>query len=84
VRKDGRKYLDVDVTIAMDYITLAATDLGLGTCFIAAFDAENAHRVLTIPEGIEPILFTPLGYPADNPGIKKRKELDELITYEHW
>jgi nitroreductase len=84
VRKDGRKYLDVDVTIAMDYITLAATDLGLGTCFIAAFDAENARRVLTIPEGIEPILFTPLGYPADNPGIKKRKELDELITYEHW
>ena len=84
VRKDGRKYLDVDVTIAMDYMTLAATDLGLGTCFIAAFDAENARRVLTIPEGIEPILFTPLGYPADNPGIKKRKELDELITYEHW
>lgn len=84
VRKDGRQYLDVDVTIAMDYITLAATDLGLGTCFIAAFDAENARRVLTIPEGIEPILFTPLGYPADNPGIKKRKELDELITYEHW
>jgi nitroreductase len=84
VRKDGRKYLDVDVAIAMDYITLAATDLGLGTCFIAAFNAENARQVLAIPEEIEPILFTPLGYPDDTPGIKKRKSLDELINYDHW
>jgi nitroreductase len=84
VRKDGRKYLDVDVAIAMDYITLAATDLGLGTCFIAAFDAENARRVLSIPDEAEPILFTPLGYPADTPGIKRRKDLDDLVRYEHW
>jgi len=84
VRKDGRKYLDVDIAIVMDYITLAATDLGLGTCFIAAFDADNARRVLSIPDEAEPILFTPLGYPADTPGIKKRKSLDDLVSYEHW
>ena len=84
VRKDGRCYLDVDVAIVMDYITLAATDLGLGTCFIAAFDAGHAREVLSLPDNLEPILFTPLGYPDDLPGIKKRKKLKELVRYEHW
>jgi len=84
VRKDNREYLFVDVAIVMDYITLEATDLGLGTCMIAAFDAVNARKVLSIPDDAEPILFTPLGYPADTQGIRKRKELKDLLHYEHW
>ena len=83
-RKDGRNYVDVDTTIAMDHLILAATELGLGTCWIAAFDSDAAREVLKIPEGIEPLLFTPLGYPADEMGVKTRKELDELVHYEYW
>jgi nitroreductase len=84
IRKDGRSYLDVDIAIVMDQMVLAATDLGIGTCFIAAFDAANARKVLSIPNDVEPMLFTPLGYPADIPGIKKRKNLEELVRYEKW
>jgi len=84
VRRDGRLYLDVDAAIVMDHMVLAASDIGLGTCFIAAFDSTNARKVLLIPDDVEPILFTPLGYPDDAPGIKLRKNLDELVRYEHW
>jgi nitroreductase len=84
IRKDGRSYLDVDIAIVMDHMVLAAADIGLGTCFIAAFDATNTRKVLSIPEEVEPILFTPLGYPADTAGIKKRKTIEELVRYEHW
>ena len=84
VRKDHREYLFVDVAIVMDYITLQATDLGLGTCFIADFDTVKAREVLGIPEDAEPILFTPLGYPAETQGVRKRKKLKELVRYEHW
>lgn len=84
VRRDGRLYLDVDVGIVMDHMILAASEIGLGTCFIAAFNAMNARQVLLLPEDVEPILFTPLGYPDDVPGIKVRKNLDELVRYEHW
>jgi nitroreductase len=84
VRKDSKQYLDVDSAIVMDYMILAATEIGLGTCFIAAFDASNARKVLLLPDEVEPILFTPLGYPKDAPGIKKRKNLGELVRYEHW
>ncbi len=84
VRQDGKRYLDVDVAIVMDHLTLAATDLGLGTCWIGAFDPIAAREVLGLPEDVEPIAFTPLGYPSDQPRPKKRKPLTELIRYEHW
>jgi nitroreductase len=84
IRKDGRSYLDVDIAIVMDHIILAATDMGLGTCFIAAFDKTNARKVLSIPDDVEPILFTPLGYPADVPRNKQRKSMEELVRYENW
>jgi nitroreductase len=84
IRKDSKPYLDVDIAIVMDYMILAATDVGLGTCFIAAFDPTNARKVLSLPDNVEPILFTTLGYPDDFPGIKKRKNIEELIRYEHW
>lgn len=84
VREDMRRYLDVDVAIVMDHLILAATDLGLGTCWIAAFDAEAAREILGIPEEIEPLIFTPLGYPADAPKPKERKPLEELVRYESW
>jgi nitroreductase len=84
VRRDGRHYHDVDVTIAMDHLILAAANLGLGTCWVAAFDVDVAREVLNLPDEVEPIAFTPLGYPADAPKPKERRPLAELVRYEHW
>ena len=81
---DNKNYVDVDVTIAMDHLILAAADLGLGTCWIAAFDPAAARQILGLPDGVEPVIFTPLGYPADAPRPKKRRELSELVRYEKW
>lgn len=83
-RKDGKHYTDVDVAIIMDHLILAATNAGLGTCWIAAFDPDAAREVLNLPEGVEPVAFTPLGYPADQPKPKKRKALSKLVRYESW
>jgi nitroreductase len=82
--KDSKNYDEVDVAIAMDHLILAAADLGLGTCWIAAFDPTAAREVLHLPDDVEPIAFTPLGYPADQPRPKKRKALSELVRYERW
>ena len=84
VRRDGKSYVEVDVAIAMDHLILAAANAGLGTCWIGAFDPTAAGEVLHLPEGVEPIAFTPLGYPADQPASKKRKPLSELVRYERW
>jgi nitroreductase len=85
VRKDdGKDYTDVDVAIVMDHLVLAATAAGLGTCWIAAFDPKAAREVLHLPDDVEPITFTPLGYPADQPRPKRRRALSELVRYERW
>lgn len=84
VRRDGKCYCDVDVAIVVDHITLAAADLGLGTCWIGAFDTTAAREVLGLPDDVEPIALTPLGYPADQPKPKRRRPLDELVRFERW
>jgi nitroreductase len=83
-RRDGRNYADVDATIAMDHLILAATAEGLGTCWVAAFDAAVARELFALPPGVEPIAFTPLGYPADAPRARQRKPLAELVRHERW
>jgi nitroreductase len=74
----------IDAAIVADHLILAAADLGLGTCWIAAFNVEAARSVLRLPDEVEPVIFTPLGYPADQPGPKIRKPLTDLVRYEHW
>lgn len=81
---DGKSYLDVDAAIVMDHIVMAATALGLGTCWIAAFDPDEARDVLELPAGVEPIIFTPLGYADDQPGNKRRKPVKDIVKYGKW
>jgi nitroreductase len=84
VRMDGKNYTEVDVAIVMDHLILAAADSGLGTCWIGAFDEKAARDALGLPDDVEPVAFTPLGYAADIPREKKRKALSELVRYERW
>ena len=84
VRSDGINSSDIDIAIAFDHMILAATERGLGTCWVAAFDPEAAREVLRLPKGVEPILFTPLGHPDAAPRVKRRKELSELVRYDSW
>ena len=80
-RKDGCNYAEVDATIVFDHLILQAAELGLGSCWIAAFDPDVARELLDLPENWTPVAFTPLGYPADEPKPKKRKEIDDLVVF---
>ena len=85
VRKaDGWNAAEVDATIAMTHIVLAAAEEGLGTCWIAAFDPVAAREVLGLPADVIPSAFTPLGYPADSPVPKKRRSLADLVRADRW
>lgn len=83
-RKDGKNYNDVDAAIVMDHIILQAADLGLGTCWIGAFDPQAAREVFGLPADAEPIAFTPVGYAADSPKPKQRRPQSELVAFERW
>ncbi len=83
-RADGWNAAEVDATIVMSHIVLAAAAEGLGTCWIAAFDPGAAREVLGLPPDVIPSAFTPLGYAADSPAPKKRRPLDELVRRNRW
>ncbi len=83
-RTDGWSAAETDATIAMDHMLLAAADLQLGTCWIAAFDPMAAREVLGLPADVVPVAFTPLGWPADAPVPKERRTLHELVHHGRW
>ena len=83
-RFDGWSAAETDATIVTDHMLLAAANRGLGTCWIAAFDPKAAREVLGLPEWVVPVSFTPLGWPADAPGPKERRPLEDLVRYERW
>lgn len=78
-RSDGKNYADIDATIAMDHLILAATAEGLATCWIAAFKAPLVKTILNLPSGIEPVALTPVGYPMNIPEPTYRKPLEEIV-----
>jgi nitroreductase len=84
-RFDGEEYWKVDVSIAMQNLVLAAWEQGLGTCWIGAFNENEAKKALGIPLDIRVVAMTPLGYPAEKKGpITDRKPLEEIVRYSHW
>lgn len=85
VMKCGQLCYPIDVAIALDHITLAAVELGLGTCWIGAFDENEVKEILGIPPEIRVIGIMPLGYPSNSSVVnKKRLPLNEIVKYEHW
>jgi nitroreductase len=74
----------VDVAIAMEHLSLAATAEGLATCWIGAFSQDEVREVLRIPPSVAVIELMTLGYPADGPRLKTRKPLSDIITIDRW
>lgn len=72
----------VDVAIAIDHITLAAVEEGLGTCWIGSFFQDKAREVLTVPSSSKVIELLTLGYAADSPKQKSRKSMEDIVCYE--
>ena len=79
---DTKDYTDIDTAIAIDHMTLQATDLGLGSCWVCNFNAVLCSHVLKLKPSEEPIALIPLGFPAsDDIPVRKRKGLDELVVW---
>ena len=83
--KCGQLCYPIDVAIALDHMTLAAVQLGLGTCWIGMFEEKKVKKILDIPEKIRVVGLMPLGYPVNPSAVeKKRLPLDRIVKYEHW
>lgn len=84
-----------DSALAMHTLVLAATDMGLGTCYLAAYNEDKVKELLGIPEDLRVVCMTPLGYPTEKrsvgeklmkamAGSSKRKPVEEVAHWEKW
>jgi len=78
-RRGEQLYCVQDATIAAAYAQLAATALGLATCWVGAFDEEAVARAAALPAGERPVAILPIGYAAETPTRTSRRKLNELV-----
>lgn len=74
----------VDTSIALSYVTLAAVEEGLGTCWLGSYDSAKVGAALGLPAGAKVVALTPLGYPAEDPPPRPRKPFDEVVGFDRW
>lgn len=78
VRADGKAHGNIDIAIAVEHLCLAATEQGLGTCWVCNFNVEKCQELFSIPECEEPAVLIPIGYPDDTTPTKNRKHINEI------
>ena len=75
-------YCIQDTAAAIQNIHLVAFSLGLGTCWVGAFDESQAREILHVPEGIRPVAMIPVGYPNEKPTLRRRQPICEIVHSE--
>jgi nitroreductase len=78
----GQHAYTVDVSIACTHMILAAWELGIGSCWLGAFNEAAVKKILQIPDGVRVVAMIPFGYPARPVAALSRKRLDDIISYE--
>ena len=93
VIRDGKEYYLFDLGLAVGNMLLAATDLGLVSHLMAAFNETEVKRILHIPDEVRVVIVTPLAYPPEASydeaarerlSQRTRKPLSELVFYDRW
>jgi nitroreductase len=68
-----------DTAAATQNILLTAHSLGLGSCWVGAFDEKSARKALNAPERVRPVALIPVGYPDETPRQRDRRRLTEIV-----
>jgi nitroreductase len=68
-----------NIGIAGEHIALRAVELGLGSCWVKAFDEAAVRGILGLGEGYFVSALIPLGYPDESPPPRRHKGLEEIV-----
>jgi nitroreductase len=79
--RGAKLYAVQDASIAVSYMQLAATALGLASCWVGAFDDKGVANVVgaDINGGFMPEAILPIGYPNESPRATPRRKLSDLV-----
>jgi nitroreductase len=75
------KWAVIDATIAMQNMVIAASALEIGSCWIGACNEEKIRKLLKIPDKWKFVALLTLGYPAEQPKPRKKKQFEDLFNF---
>ena len=75
----GNDYRSIDIGIAAAYLTAEAAAQGLGTCILGWLDDGKIRDICGLTRPVR--LVVTVGYAADTPREKKRKKIEDLVSY---
>ena len=78
----NQSYLEMNLAIAVDHLTLRAVDLGLGTCWVMQFDNQKVKEILLLDDRYVPYVLLPIGFPAQQPKPRPRLMLKDILVKE--
>ncbi len=79
-----RLYTIQGCAAATQNMLLAAHDLGLGACWVGAFDEDRVRAILGIPDYARPQAMIPLGYPNEEAPTPAKFKLENLVFFNRW
>jgi len=80
----NKHYPHIDLGIVASHVCLAATEEGLGSCIIGWCDEKKVQKALDIPKNKRVMLVILLGYSNQLPREKKRKQMNEIVSWEKY
>ena len=81
-RNDNKEHGDIDATIVATHMMLAATALGLGSCFVASFKEDILKSILSIPSNYHVTCLLPVGYPKEIKDHNERNDVGDFVFYK--
>ena len=78
---DEKDHYDIDIAIALEHFVLAATEKGIGTCWVCDFDATLCSQLLQLPQNEVPVAIIAAGYPVRTlDKVVNRKTIQEISS----
>lgn len=74
-----RESLTYYTALSISHIVLKATDLGLGSVIIGAFDTAKIKKAVGLPETVDILSIVAIGYSIKEPAPRPRLPLDALL-----
>lgn len=75
-----RLYCLMDVAASVQNLLLVAQALGLGSCWVGAFDEDEVRRLLELPAHLRPVAIVAAGFPGEHVEPPPRVSRDEAVV----
>lgn len=79
-----RLYTVQDSAAAAENILLAAHAMGLGACWVGAFDEDKVSAICSIPDYARPQVIIPIGVPDEEPPVPAKYKLENFVFFHRW